>query len=189
MIYPITLGVGKRLFADGTIPMALKVAESKVTPKITPFLRGILYYQRRLSKISLTLPNPPGEAQNGDERILQVMDDNGRRLTNTGEIAFLFCLLVLFLLTFRKKERNGSTRKLSFGFNEPLTIAMVVWVHHEGFLTRIPYHVRPGGHHGIIAGAEEERESVRNQSGCRAAGPGGHAGVDSRTGSRQRARG
>jgi hypothetical protein len=32
MIYPITLGFGKRLFADGTIPMAFKVTESKVTP-------------------------------------------------------------------------------------------------------------------------------------------------------------
>jgi dihydrofolate reductase len=32
MIYPITLGVGKRLFADGTIPMAFKVTESNVTP-------------------------------------------------------------------------------------------------------------------------------------------------------------
>jgi len=30
MIYPITLGVGKRLFADGTIPAAFKVTESKV---------------------------------------------------------------------------------------------------------------------------------------------------------------
>jgi dihydrofolate reductase len=32
MIYPITLGAGKRLFADGTIPLAFKVTESKVTP-------------------------------------------------------------------------------------------------------------------------------------------------------------
>lgn len=32
MIYPLTLGVGKRLFADGTIPMAFKVTESQVTP-------------------------------------------------------------------------------------------------------------------------------------------------------------
>ena len=32
MIYPITLGVGKRLFADGTIPMTFKVTESQVTP-------------------------------------------------------------------------------------------------------------------------------------------------------------
>jgi len=32
MIYPITLGVGKRLFADGTMPMAFQVTESKVTP-------------------------------------------------------------------------------------------------------------------------------------------------------------
>jgi dihydrofolate reductase len=32
MIYPITLGVGKRLFAAGTIPMAFKVTESQVTP-------------------------------------------------------------------------------------------------------------------------------------------------------------
>ena len=32
MMYPITLGVGKRLFADGTIPMSFKVTESQVTP-------------------------------------------------------------------------------------------------------------------------------------------------------------
>ena len=32
MIYPITLGVGKRLFAGGTIPMAFMVTESIVTP-------------------------------------------------------------------------------------------------------------------------------------------------------------
>jgi dihydrofolate reductase len=30
MIYPITLGVGKRLFAEGTIPAAFKVTESIV---------------------------------------------------------------------------------------------------------------------------------------------------------------
>ena len=32
MIYPITLGVGKRLFADGTVPAAFKVTESNLTP-------------------------------------------------------------------------------------------------------------------------------------------------------------
>jgi dihydrofolate reductase len=32
MIYPITLGAGKRLFAGGTMPMAFKVTESIVTP-------------------------------------------------------------------------------------------------------------------------------------------------------------
>jgi dihydrofolate reductase len=32
MIYPITLGAGKRLFAEGTIPMSFKVTESKVAP-------------------------------------------------------------------------------------------------------------------------------------------------------------
>lgn len=32
MIYPLTLGGGKRLFADGTIPAAFKVTESQVTP-------------------------------------------------------------------------------------------------------------------------------------------------------------
>jgi dihydrofolate reductase len=32
-IFPITLGTGKRLFADGTIPAAFKVTESAVTPK------------------------------------------------------------------------------------------------------------------------------------------------------------
>jgi dihydrofolate reductase len=32
MIYPITLGSGKRLFADGTIPAAFKVTESIVSP-------------------------------------------------------------------------------------------------------------------------------------------------------------
>jgi dihydrofolate reductase len=32
-IFPVTLGSGKRLFADGTIPAAFKVTESTVTPK------------------------------------------------------------------------------------------------------------------------------------------------------------
>jgi dihydrofolate reductase len=32
-IFPITLGSEKRLFADGTIPAAFKVTESKVTSK------------------------------------------------------------------------------------------------------------------------------------------------------------
>ncbi len=32
MIYPITLGSGKRSFADGTLPMAFKVTESIVSP-------------------------------------------------------------------------------------------------------------------------------------------------------------
>jgi dihydrofolate reductase len=31
-IFPITLGPGKRLFADGTIPAAFKVTESKIAP-------------------------------------------------------------------------------------------------------------------------------------------------------------
>lgn len=31
-IYPITLGSGKRLFADGTIPAAFKVTESQISP-------------------------------------------------------------------------------------------------------------------------------------------------------------
>jgi dihydrofolate reductase len=31
MIYPLTLGVGKRLFAEGTMPAAFKVTESTVT--------------------------------------------------------------------------------------------------------------------------------------------------------------
>lgn len=31
MLYPITLGVGKRLFADGTLPSAYKLTESKVS--------------------------------------------------------------------------------------------------------------------------------------------------------------
>jgi dihydrofolate reductase len=33
MIYPITLGAGKRLFAEGTIPAAFKVTEGIVTAK------------------------------------------------------------------------------------------------------------------------------------------------------------
>ncbi len=32
MVYPITLGVGKRLFDDGTMPMAFKMTEGTVTP-------------------------------------------------------------------------------------------------------------------------------------------------------------
>ncbi len=31
-IFPITLGSGKRLFVDGTIPAAFKVTESQVSP-------------------------------------------------------------------------------------------------------------------------------------------------------------
>ena len=33
MIYPVTLGSGKRLFAEGTIPAAFKVTESIVSSK------------------------------------------------------------------------------------------------------------------------------------------------------------
>lgn len=32
-IYPLTLGVGKRLFAEGAIPAAFKVTDSQVSPK------------------------------------------------------------------------------------------------------------------------------------------------------------
>ena len=32
-IFPITLGLGKRLFADGTIPAAFTLIDSKVSPK------------------------------------------------------------------------------------------------------------------------------------------------------------
>jgi dihydrofolate reductase len=31
-IFPITLGAGKRLFAEGTIPAAFKLTDSKVSP-------------------------------------------------------------------------------------------------------------------------------------------------------------
>ena len=33
MVYPMTLGAGKRLFDDGAIPMGFTVTESAVTPK------------------------------------------------------------------------------------------------------------------------------------------------------------
>jgi dihydrofolate reductase len=32
-IYPLTLGRGKRLFAEGTMPAAFKLTESHVSPK------------------------------------------------------------------------------------------------------------------------------------------------------------
>ena len=32
MIFPITLGSGKRLFTDGTIPASFKVTEAQVSP-------------------------------------------------------------------------------------------------------------------------------------------------------------
>jgi dihydrofolate reductase len=32
-IFPITLGLGKRLFAEGTMPAAFKLTDSKVSPK------------------------------------------------------------------------------------------------------------------------------------------------------------
>jgi dihydrofolate reductase len=37
-IYPLTLGTGKRMFAEGTIPAAFKVTESQVTPKGVHFV-------------------------------------------------------------------------------------------------------------------------------------------------------
>ncbi len=43
MIYPITLGAGKRLFAGGTLPAAFKVTESIVTPSgviVVNYARG-----------------------------------------------------------------------------------------------------------------------------------------------------
>jgi len=33
MIIPVTLGTGKRLFQDGTIPAAFKVTSSQIAPK------------------------------------------------------------------------------------------------------------------------------------------------------------
>jgi dihydrofolate reductase len=33
MIYPVTLGGGKRLFAEGTIAAAFKLTDSHITPK------------------------------------------------------------------------------------------------------------------------------------------------------------
>ncbi|MCL4269479.1 MAG: dihydrofolate reductase family protein [Anaerolineales bacterium] len=51
MIYPITLGSGKRLFADGTIPLAFKVTESKVTSKGV-----IIVYYERASIMPLKTP-------------------------------------------------------------------------------------------------------------------------------------
>lgn len=41
-IYPITLGSGKRLFAEGTIPAAFELADSKTSPKGLIFA----YYKR-----------------------------------------------------------------------------------------------------------------------------------------------
>jgi dihydrofolate reductase len=32
-LYPVTLGAGKRLFAEGTAPAAFELIESKTTPK------------------------------------------------------------------------------------------------------------------------------------------------------------
>ena len=45
MIYPITLGAGKRLFADGTLPTTFNVTESTVTPSGV----AIMNYERASS--------------------------------------------------------------------------------------------------------------------------------------------
>ncbi len=50
MIYPITLGSGKRLFADGTIPTAYNVTESTVTKK------GVIVVSYERSKGDLSRP-------------------------------------------------------------------------------------------------------------------------------------
>lgn len=54
MIYPLTLGCGKRLFADGTIPLAFKVTESAVTPTGV-----IIVNYERAGAIARAYPNNP----------------------------------------------------------------------------------------------------------------------------------
>lgn len=45
-IFPITLGTGKRLFEEGTIPAAFKLIESKITPS------GVIFaYYKRAGKV------------------------------------------------------------------------------------------------------------------------------------------
>jgi dihydrofolate reductase len=42
MVYPVTLGLGKKLFTDGTIPAAFKVTDSNVTPSGVV----VMFYER-----------------------------------------------------------------------------------------------------------------------------------------------
>jgi len=53
--FPVTLGTGKRLFADGTMPMAFELTESKVTPK------GVIFasYRRAGGGETGALKKPP----------------------------------------------------------------------------------------------------------------------------------
>jgi dihydrofolate reductase len=45
-IYPLTLGEGKKLFEDGTIPAALTLTESTITPSGV-----IIAYYKRAGKV------------------------------------------------------------------------------------------------------------------------------------------
>ncbi len=63
MIFPITLGAGKRLFADGTIPAAFKVTESIVTPTgviIVNYERAGVMYCKTQSQPTKRPGKPPG---------------------------------------------------------------------------------------------------------------------------------
>jgi dihydrofolate reductase len=52
MLYPVTLGSGKRLFAGGALPAAFRVTESEVTPK------GVVVanYERAANRIAASSP-------------------------------------------------------------------------------------------------------------------------------------
>ena len=64
-IYPLTLGSGKRLFVDGTIPAAFKVTESKVSPN------GIIIvnYERAARSKPEVIESSPGSPGQGTARV------------------------------------------------------------------------------------------------------------------------
>jgi dihydrofolate reductase len=61
MIYPITLGIGKRLFANGTIPAAFKVTDSNVTSNgvIVVNYEGIMSFSQRDTPYLRSVQVPP----------------------------------------------------------------------------------------------------------------------------------
>ena len=57
--FPVTLGGGKRLFADGTIPVAFKLLESQISPSGVIVARYMRAGEVKTGSFALDVPTEP----------------------------------------------------------------------------------------------------------------------------------
>jgi dihydrofolate reductase len=62
-IFPLTLGTGKKLFAEGTIPAAFKLTDSKVSPKGVIFANYERAGEVKTGSFAMETPNEAGLAR------------------------------------------------------------------------------------------------------------------------------